>query len=221
MRSGRLGPHREPRVEEHIRGRLLCAAALAALAAWTPAAAQGRWSFELDGGATIPTGKLAGAELETGFGLGANVRVRLQADLPAYAGWAYHTFRTDAVLGLREIDVDDTGYGFGLRFEHPVFARSSGWVRLGGIADHIELENEAGDIIGDTGHGLGYEVGAGLTIPVGARFALTPGGRFWSLSRDLEVDSRSENGRLSYLLVGAGITFGFRARHTRRRHASR
>lgn len=193
-----------------MRRNMLVAATAASLAAWSSAGAQDRWSMEIDGGAAIPTSTLAGAELKTGFGLGANLRVRLQPHLSAYAGWEYHAFRTDdTMFGQREIDVDDTGYSFGLRFEHPVFPRSAAWVRVGGLANHIELENEAGDIISDSGHGLGYELGAGLSFPLGTRLAVTPGVRFRSLSRDLEVGGASESSRLSYLIVGMGLAFGF------------
>lgn len=188
---------------------VLALAAAASIAAGSPAAAQDRFGLEIDGGAAIPTGKLAGAELKTGFGLGANVRLRLQPHLSAYGGWEYHTFRTDVMLGQREIDVDDTGYTFGLRFEHPLLARSAWWVRAGGLASHIELEDDAGETIGDSGHGLGFELGAGLAVPIGDRFSLTPGVRYRSLSRDLDVGGASENGRLSYVLLGVGIAFGF------------
>ena len=181
----------------------------ASLAAWSSANAQARWSAELDGGLALPTGQLAGADLKTGFGFGANLRYRLQPHLSAYTGWEWHSFRTDALLGANKIDVDDTGYTFGLRFEHPIAARATGWLRGGGLANHIELEDEAGHIIGDTGHGFGFEVGCGLTIPIGMRLSLTPGVRYRSLSRDLKVGAATGSARLSYVMLGSGLSIAF------------
>ena len=73
----------------------------------------------------------------------------------------------------------------------------------------MELENEAGDIISDTGHGFGYEVGGGLTVPLGIRSSLTPGVRYRSLSRDLEVGTASGSARLSYITLGTGVAISF------------
>jgi hypothetical protein len=196
-------------VVEVLMLRVTTVITAALLVASSPVAAQTRWSAELDGGLAVPTGRLAGADLETGFGLGANLRYRLQQHLSAYAGWEYHSFRTDAVLGANKIDVDDTGYTLGLRFEHPVAGRVAGWLRAGGLANHMELENAAGDIISDTGHGLGYEVGGGLAIPFGTRVSLTPGVRYRSLSRDLEIGTASGSARLSYITLGTGLAISF------------
>ena len=186
---------------------LIAIAAAVAATPW-PAAAQGRWSWELDAGPAIPTATLAGADLETGFGFGANVRYRLQPHLSAYAGWEWHRFRTDDLLGADALHVEDTGYTFGLRFEHPFRGRTAAWVRAGGLANHMELELDD-DVVGDTGHGLGYEVGGGLAIPLGRRTTVTPGVRYRSFERHLEVNGGTASGRLSYVTIGAGIAVRF------------
>lgn len=184
------------------------------LAAQTPS----RWSVEVNADAAIPTRSLAGADLRTGFGLGANLRFRLQPHLAAYGGWEYHHFRTDQLIPNRTetFDVEDTGYTFGLRFEHPLRGEGipgasgpSWFVRAGGLATHIETENDAGSLVGDTGHGLGFEVGGGMALPLGSRLVVTPGVRYRSLSRDLTLVGTTRRATLAYVTAGVGATFSF------------
>ena len=76
----------------------------------------------------------------------------------------------------------------------------------GGINNHIETENGEGDIVNDTGHGMGWEVDAGLGIPVGKRWQLIPGIRYHSLSREMKSGTVSEPVDLNYLSVGVGVS---------------
>jgi hypothetical protein len=107
------------------------------------------------------------------------------------------------------MDVEDTGYAFGLRFEHPLTARTAYWARLGGTANHIELEDAGGDIVFDSGHGVGWEAGGGVTVPVGDRLTLTPGVRYRALSRDVEIGGVTAPVRLRYVAVGMGVAYHF------------
>jgi opacity protein-like surface antigen len=177
------------------------------------------FSLEVTGDGAFPVSTFRGADLKTGFGLGASVRARVQEHLLAYAGWEWHTFRTDNLIASTKNDVDETGYTFGLRFEHPLRndaiagrGRTSGpgyWIRGGGLYNHVEIENEAGSIIGDTKHGLGWELGGGLTLPLSQRFALTPGVRYRSLSRDLTLGSGTRSATLSQVNAMVGLTIAF------------
>jgi hypothetical protein len=168
-----------------------------------------RWSGELSGDAAFPTRTLAGADLSTGAGFGANVRFRLQPHLAAYAGWEWHMQQTKQLLPGQTLDLNDNGYTFGLRFEHPMAGTTKGWLRAGGLFNHIEVERSDGQTIHDTGHGLGWEAGAGITFPLGTRFALTPGVRYRELSRDITVGGRTRSSTLSYVATGVGISFTF------------
>ncbi|AHG93261.1 hypothetical protein J421_5726 (plasmid) [Gemmatirosa kalamazoonensis] len=168
-----------------------------------------RWSAEVSGDAAFPTRTLAGADLQTGGGFGANVRVRLQPHLAAYAGWEWHMQQTKQLLPGETLDLNDNGYTFGLRFEHPIVGTTKGWLRAGGLYDHIEVENADGKTIHDSGHGLGWEGGAGFTLPLGTRFALTPGVRYRELSRDITVGGRTRSSTLSYVTTGVGVAFSF------------
>ena len=66
-----------------------------------------------------------------------------------------------------------------------------------------------GDIISDTGHGVGWEAGGGLTIPVGNRLMLTPGVRYRALARDLELGGITTPVDLQYVTVALGLAYRF------------
>jgi len=184
-----------------------------------PAPTASRFSLEVSGDGALPVSKFRGADLDAGFGLGANVRVRVQQHLLAYAGWEWHRFATNELIVASKNDVEETGYTFGLRFEHPFRGdgtadqgRASGvgyWVRAGGLYNHVEIENDAGTIIGDTKHGLGWELGGGLTIPMTQRLALTPGVRYRSLTRDLTLGSSTRSATLAQVNAMVGLTIAF------------
>jgi hypothetical protein len=187
---------------------ILSLAVLAALGAPWPAAAQGRWAWGLDAGTAVPTARLAGAALETGFGFGANARYTLYPHLAAYAGWEWHRFRTEGLVAGDAVHLEDTGYTFGLLHDFPLRGRTRGWLRAGGLANHLEVEQE-GDVIGDTRHGLGYEVGGGVAVPLGRRTTLTPGVRYREVARDLRVGDEVRSGTLSYVTISVGVVARF------------
>ena len=175
------------------------------LAAFT-LSAQDRLSLELRANGAFPTEQLGGADLQFGFGFEGAVNYRILPHLGAYAGWGWHRFTTDEFLTDTNIDVEETGYTFGLQFMHPLGVSSlSYYVRAGGIYNHLELENESGDIMADTGHGLGWQVGAGVAIPLGRDWHLLPGVKYSSLSRDLAIGDYRTTADLKYVSVGVGI----------------
>ena len=192
-----------------MRYATIVAAAGSLLISTHAAGAQSRWSAELSGDAAFPTRALAGADLKTGGGFGVNVRYRFQPHLAAYGGWEWHLQQSSELQPGETLDLNDAGYTFGLRFEHPLVARTAGWVRAGGLANHIEIENAKGEIVNDTGHGLGWEVGAGFTVPLGVRLGLTPGVRYRTLSRDVNVDGATRGSTLSYVSTGVGLVYTF------------
>jgi hypothetical protein len=80
---------------------------------------------------------------------------------------------------------------------------------LGGTYNHIEIENNAGDIIIDSGHGLGWQAEGGLVIPLSEKFSLLPTIRYRSLNRDIEIENVSTSVDLNYLSVGVGLSWSF------------
>jgi hypothetical protein len=174
-----------------------------------------RVSIEVLVDGAFPTSKLGLAELDAGLGMGANVRVRLQPHLLAYAGWEWHKFATEELVASQAVDVEETGYTFGVRFEQPFRGESATtsapgyWLRAGGMWNHLEIEDDEGEIIADTGHGLGWEAGAGVTFPLGSRLAFAPGVRYRTLSRDLTIASSTRSVTLSYVAATVGLTIAF------------
>lgn len=176
-----------------------------------------RWSLEVTADGAIPLARLGGAELTTGGGLGANVQFRLRPHLQAYAGWEWHRFTADSLTPPATLDVEETGYTFGLRFAHPFRGETmhepSGrgvpgyWLRAGGLYNHLELEDAAGNLVTDSKHGLGWEVGAGIQWPVTRRLALTPGLRVRWLPRELTLNGVTRDVTLNYLSVMFGAVF--------------
>ena len=177
--------------------------------------AQSRWVLEPTVDVALPTQDLGDADLGTGLGFGATARYRFLPHLAAYAGWEWHHFSSEDP-GLAELDFEDTGYAFGLRFEHALGsegpatgAEPAVWVKAGGMVNHIEVEDEAGVAVGDTDHGLGWEAGLGMTWPLGARVAIAPAIRYRSLSRELTLGGTTDDVTLAYLTIGAGVRIGF------------
>jgi len=175
----------------------------------SPQSQRSRWSLEVSGDATFPTRAVAGANLQTGGGFGANVRYRLQPHLAAYAGWEWHMQQTDELLAGQTLDLNDNGYTLGLRFEHPLLANTAGWLRGGALINHIEVENEKGRNVDDTGHGLGWEGALGLTFPLTPRVGLMPSVRYRTLSRDITIDNLTRSATLSYVTAGLGLAIAF------------
>src|SRR5688572_11412282 len=99
--------------------RLVRVLALLLIAAGGTLEAQSRWRFELGGGAAFPTEDVGNTSLNTGFGLEGTVGYRVQPHLWVYAGWDWHRFSSDLPIAAQS-DFEETGYAFGLQFEHPI-----------------------------------------------------------------------------------------------------
>jgi hypothetical protein len=174
----------------------------------TVTVAQNKWSIAVRPGVHFPTKDLGPASLKTGFGIEGSVAYRFMPHFAAYAGWGWNSFADKRASS--ELEFEETGYIFGLQFIHP-FPESNikYMLRGGGIYTHIETENSSGDIIGDTGHGLGWEIETGVAIPIGQRFHLTPGVRFRSLQRKMEFGEIKTPVDLQTISVGVTASWSF------------
>lgn len=197
--------------------RAASALALTAAVLAAPGAAQTGpdardWSLEFQAGAAVPTAEIEGEDLGTGFGFEATVARRLLPHLFVYAGWDWHRFAPDAVLGQADVDLEETGYVFGLRFQHPFRGEEGGAayrLRAGVTANHIELEDADGELLDDSGHGAGFEVGAGAVFPLGDRWMIGPEARFRSLGRELDVGDGPVDVDLRYLTFDVVVSYHF------------
>jgi opacity protein-like surface antigen len=192
--------------------RVFASTCVALLVVAGPLQAQSRYSLELRGGAAIPTADLGDAALNTGGGMGLNAAVRFLPHALVYAGWDWFRLTTKEPLAGADFDVENTGYAFGLQFQHPLVNTIDGWFRAGAIYNHIELENVDGDVIADSGHELGWEAGGGVSVPISERFAITPGFRYRTFSTDLELNGARIPVDMSYLAAELGFSWSFGAR---------
>jgi hypothetical protein len=98
---------------------LIAAASVAALGLANESSAQQRWSVELRGGPAFATQRLGGAELEAGFGFEGTGAFRFMPHASAYAGWGWQRFPAETPFGGTDTDFEETGYAFGVQFDHP------------------------------------------------------------------------------------------------------
>lgn len=193
-----------------MRTTLALGAAALALAFSSPiAGAQQRVTLDLRTTLVSPISDVD-ADLSPGFGFGGTIAYRLQPHLHLYGGWDWIRFTSDQSFAGADLDFEETGYTFGLRFEHPLGNDSRRMYRLeaGGLYKHLEIEDSDGALVDDSGHGLGFELGAGLLLPMGERWSLVPAARFRSHSPSFDVGSGTTEGTMSYV----GIELGFSRR---------
>ncbi|WP_246067721.1 outer membrane beta-barrel protein [Changchengzhania lutea] len=169
---------------------------------------QNQWSAELRPALSFPSEDLGASKIRTGFGFEATVGYRFMEHLHAYLGWGYNNFPIED----SDADLDETGYTLGLQFIHPIGSSEnlSYLLRAGAIYNHLEFEDSDGDLIDDSGHGLGWQIEAGLDYNIGNDWSFRPTVRYHSLTRDLEVtDDLSIDVDLNYVAFGLGIAKTF------------
>lgn len=169
-----------------------------------------RWNLEFGGGVAVATQDIGDYDPGTGFGLEGKVSYRFQPHLAVYGGWDWHNFTVDQTPDAAEVDIEETGYTVGLEFIHPLGKSSLDYlVRVGATFNHIELENEDGDIVADSDHGVGWEIGSGLAISFNEGWRLTPKVRYRALSRDLNYESTNSSVDLTYIAFDLGVIYSF------------
>lgn len=188
------------------------AAALLVIGFATPAQAQRAFALDLRGGATLPTEDLGSTELDRGLGFGLTASARVLQHAMLYAGWSWSGFDATETFPGAESRIEDTGYAAGILFQHPLARSIEGWVRAGALYNHIEIEDEDGALLADSGHEPGWEAGGGLFIPIGNRLALTPGVRYRTYAADLDTGTEAIDVDLSYVALDIGLTYSFGGR---------
>ncbi len=195
-----------------MKNLIVTIAVLLVLAGFNETTAQthDRWNIEFRPGVNFSTRDIADANLGTGFGFEGTAAYRFMPHLAAYAGWSWNHFQAAQSFSGSDASFEETGYTFGLQFIHPIGESDIKYlVRAGGTYNHIEIENNDGDIIIDSGHGLGWQAEAGLEIPLSDSFFLLPTIRYRSLSRDIDIDNVSASIQLNYVSVGVGLSWSF------------
>ena len=171
---------------------------------------QNRWGFELSTGASYATTEIGDANLKAGPAIEGTFYYRFLEHTSVYLGWGWKKFNSDHSFAGNNMDFEETGYTYGLQFKHPLMGtRLNYLVRAGGIYNHVEIENNAGDIVSDTGHGLGWQAAAGFEVTLGRSWTLIPTLKYSSLSRDFESGEDTFNSNLNYLSTQIGFSKTF------------
>lgn len=169
-----------------------------------------RFSFELGLGPSFPTQNLGGADLNTGVGFEGIFHYRFMPHMGTYAGWGWNKFSADNSFAGNNMDFEETGYVFGLEFKHPIGTSNYAYyLRAGGLYNHIEAEDDDGNITDDTGHGLGWQLAGGIDVPLGGKWSLTPGVKFNALNREFDDGEITRDLDLRYLTARVGILWQF------------
>ncbi len=192
--------------------KLFCMLSLGALLfiCTIPAEAQKKWGLTFRTGANFPTKELGDANIKTGLGLEGTIDYRLLPSLAVYAGWGWNKFSASQSFAGSNIDFEETGYRYGLQFIQPIGSTKFKYsISGGGLYNHIETENASGEIISDSGHGLGWEADGGIQIPLGDRFSLIPTVRYHSLLREIKIGNTATDVNLNYLSIAAALRWSF------------
>jgi hypothetical protein len=170
--------------------------------------AQNRFGFQCRPGVAFPTTQREDTNLKIGVGFEFTASYRFLPHLSLYAGWGWNRFASDRSFAGPKTDFEETGYVFGLMFLHPLpkdlpFAY---FLKAGPVYNHIELENEEGAILSDSGHGFGFQVETGLSFYLSDSWRLTPGIKYQTLSREVPIVGSEYRMDLNYLSVGVTLS---------------
>jgi len=172
--------------------------------------AQEKWSVEFRPGLNFPTSDIGNTDAKIGFGFELTGSYKIMPHLSAYAGWGWNEFKGEDRFSFEDITLEETGYTFGFQFIHPIGTSSVSYAaRAGAVYNHIELENIAGDITANSGHGFGWQVAVGVNYEFTPNLFLCPMIRYHSLSRDLEIANVSTDLKLNYISFGIGLAWEF------------
>ena len=169
-----------------------------------------RFAFELNGGASLATSKPGQADLKPGFGFEGTFHYRIAPFAGIYAGWGWNRFACEKSFAGEDTSFEETGYVLGIQYLHPIAKGPLSYdLRAGVLYNHIEIENAEGDILGDTGHGLGYQLAAGINYDLGKNWSLAPGIKFNSLTKDMELENVVTQLKHNYVSLRIGIVKRF------------
>lgn len=167
---------------------------------------ESRWGFEFSSGFSLATNNLSETTNETGLGFEGIFHYRFLHHIGVYAGWGWNQFAANDAFGGDNFFLAETGYVLGVQYKHP-FGDSpvQYYLRAGGLYNHIETENSDGEIIHDTGHGLGFQLAGGIDVPLGKNWSFTPGLKFHALSRDFGYENFTQEIDYNYFSIRLGI----------------
>src|SRR5215218_1251044 len=135
-------------------------------------------SFELRGGASIPTGDFADG-VQTGWSLGGSVLYAPRPNLALYAGFQHDDFSLDDDADVDEgtdVGIQDDGLRAGARVSLLLAGLGSvrPWAEGGVLFNRTTVSASDGDVSAsvDSDWALGFEVGAGLAFDVSPKVSI-------------------------------------------------
>jgi opacity protein-like surface antigen len=165
-----------------------------------------RFAVEVNGEVSIVSTDLNGANLNTGLGFETIFQYRFMPYTSVYGGWGYTHFNANESFAGADIDFEQTGYILGLQFKNAIGSSPlSYFLRAGLLYSHIETENNDGEIISDTGHGVGFQIAGGLEVALGKDWSIAPGIRFNNLSGETVLSDVNHQLELRYVSARIGI----------------
>lgn len=172
-----------------------------------PLEAQDRFGIEVRGSGALATQESTRETHEYGVGLDATVQYRIRPSLATYGGWNHTQFGARDAIAGPGMKIEETGFVLGLRLDRPLTEGSSAtaWLRGGATYTNLELEQSDGDITDRSGHGLGWEFGAGVALPVVGSWSVTPGIRYRSMTRDFATEGVTAPVQLQQVAFEIGI----------------
>jgi hypothetical protein len=169
-----------------------------------------RFGIELNGGGSMAINKLSDAKTNPGFGFEGLLSYRIMPHFGLIAGWGWQRFGAETSFAGSDVCFEETGYLVGLEYSRPFGSAPLSWFFRGaGLYNHIEIENESGDIIHDTKHGYGWQAAGGIMIPLGSKWNLSPGLKFNSLQRETIFEGNTHKLNLNYFSLRVGLTRRF------------
>ena len=167
-------------------------------------------TFEVRGGASIPTGDFADG-VKTGWNVGGAVLFSPSPNLALYAGYQHDELTIDDD-DTEEVDlgVQDNGLRAGARLSVPLATGTvRPWVEGGLLYNRTTISGSDGEVSAsfDSSWELGFEVGGGFSFDVSPTISLTPGIRYRQHKVDFGDLADGATGDVNTVVVDLGINF--------------
>lgn len=146
----------------------------------TIASAQNKWSLEFRPNIDFPKEDFKNLDIPIGFGFEVTFAYQFIEQLSTNAGWGYNIFD----IKDSNFTFDEAGYTFGLQFIHLIENSEILFYlfRIGGVYNHLELEDSDGNLVDNSGHKLGWQIEASINYALDNNLNLRPTVRSRSLS---------------------------------------
>ena len=169
-----------------------------------------RFGVEINGDVSFAISEVSGAKLNTGLGFETILLYRFMPFTSVYGGWGWNNFNADQSFAGSDVDFEETGYILGLQFKHPIGSSPvSYFARAGLLYNHIETENNEGEIVSDSGHGVGWQVAGGIEVEMGKNWYLAPGLKYNNLSGETKFEGNNYDFEHRYVALRIGIVKRF------------